>query len=726
MVLPALRCLVISVCCFLAVAAGVPAHAQDLDADLGALLAAPQSAELDLIERVAQTREPRAAAGLVEAYGKGATPYVQRAILRALPTFDEVPGASMDALGLLTDIAVGESMLELREAALDGLAICTQNGRAFLAMIVDSPADDDVRVKALEAHIAMGKDEDHAWYKRLYLHGLGSEEQAGTPPRSKAKPNKGDPPAPLEAQPLEALRPLAFQAIAGDLELGELHTAAEDPSSSIRVRTLEELYLRGDSKLDARCRDIFDNRTESTANRALAAKLAFEMIGPRYAKDLIKEAVRGITPGDLRDKLAGLLAASDDDSVKKLVAKGFGKGKAPEKLFYLVAARGHYDPKFEKALVGMFGDKEPEVARAAADYAIAEGVESAGPAIEELFAAAESSVQKAELLPGLARFQTDSKGWRGRLEVLAKAPEADLRNMALTLLADLGKEELPTLVAALDHEAWTTRLTALHALEVLREPKSVGEIIARFDAQDGRMRVEFAETLFRMTGQSFGPRPAPWRAWWDKEGSAGFELPSAAELRLAKERLEVARLKEVTGARFFGIRIESERVAFIIDVSGSMDELTRTRYVNTKGMPRIVRAKEELLACLDALNPKSFFNIIPFSGGAYSWRPRLVQWCPETLVEAREFVNKLGTGGGTNLIESLFMALDDPEIDTVFVLSDGEPSAGPITDPSAIRAAVRSINANRRLVFHSVAIGGSLNVLKWLAEDSGGTYRSFP
>lgn len=726
MLLSSLRILAISVCCFLGIAAGGPAPVPDLDSDLATLLAAPQDAELELIERITQTREPRAAAGLIEAYGKGATPYVRRAILRALPTFDDVPGAGMDALGLLVDVAVGESMLELREAALDGLAICQTNGRVFLAMIVDSPAEDDLRVQALAAHIAMGQAADFAWYKRLYLHGLGSEELITTNPRAKSKPKKGDPPIPLEAQPLEDLRPLAYGAIAGELTLDELRTAAEDRSSTIRVRTLEELYLRGDSKMEARCKDIFDDRTESGANRALAAKLALQMIGPKYAKEIAKEAVRGITPGDLRDALAALLADSDEEAIRKLVAKGFGKGKTPAKLFYLAAARGHFDPKFEKALHSMLGDKEPEVARAAADFAIAENITSAGPAIEELFASAESSVRKAELLPGLARFQPDAGAWEGRLVALCQAPEADLRNAALSLLADLGKQALPTLIAALDHELWTTRLAALHGLEQLREPKGVGEIIARFEAQDGRMRVEFAETLFRMTGKSFGPRPTPWRAWWEKEGSAGFELPTESDLRLAKEQLEIARLKEVTGARFFGIRIESERVAFIIDVSGSMDELTRTRYANTKGVPRIVRAKEELLACLDALNPKSFFNIIPFSGSAYSWKPRLVQWSPETLIEAREFVAKLGTGGGTNLIESLFMALDDPDIDTVFVLSDGEPSAGPITDPSSIRAAVRGINANRRLVFHAVAIGGSLKILKWLAQDSGGTYRAFP
>jgi len=697
----------------------------DLSADLEALAAAPNEAEIDLITRIADTREKRALKGLLSAYNGGATPFVQRAILRVLPRFDDVAGASGDALTLLVDVAVGESMRELREAALDGLATCTQNGAGYLRLIVDSPAEDELRVKALKAHIALGPRDLKDWYTRLYTTGLGTEVAAGAETKAK-KPKKAAPPEPLTAQPLQSLRPLAFDVLAGDLDIEEVRAATEDSSSTIRVRALEELYLRGEKKIDKLCKEVFENRMESTANRLLGGKLALELIGTKYAKSIAKEAVRGITPGDLRDGLAALFAASDEDAIRKLVTKGFGKGKAPAKLFYLAAAAGHWSPKFEKSLLSMLGDKDKEVARAAADYAVEEGIESAGPAIEELYAETEDPIRKAEILPGLARFQADKEVWRDRLVTLAESSDDALRNAALALLGDLGEENEDILVAALDHGLWSTRLVALHALEKLAVPASVGEIIARFPDQTGRMRIEFAETLFRMTGQSFGPRHQPWLAWWDKEGKNGFQIPSASELKQAKEELEIARLKETTGARFFGIRIISEHVVFIIDVSGSMDELTRSRYVNIKGAPRITKAKEELLASLDGLNPKSFFNIVPFSGSAYSWKPRMVQWSPEILAEAKEYVSKLGAGGGTNLIDSLYKAFEDPEVDTIFVLSDGEPTAGPITDPKSIRRAVQMLNRNRDVTIHSIAVGTSLKILEWLAEDTGGLYRSFP
>ena len=95
-------------------------------------------------------------------------------------------------------------------------------------------------------------------------------------------------------------------------------------------------------------------------------------------------------------------------------------------------------------------------------------------------------------------------------------------------------------------------------------------------------------------------------------------------------------------------------------------------------------------------------------------------------MDAKGFVSKLGAGGGTNLFGSLEFVFQDPQVDTIFILSDGEPSAGRIQDPAGIRTEVAKWNKNREVKIHSIAVGGSLQVLQWLAEDSGGTYVRFP
>ena len=89
-------------------------------------------------------------------------------------------------------------------------------------------------------------------------------------------------------------------------------------------------------------------------------------------------------------------------------------------------------------------------------------------------------------------------------------------------------------------------------------------------------------------------------------------------------------------------------------------------------------------------------------------------------------MNKLGAGGGTNLFGSLEFVFEDPQVDTIFILSDGEPSVGTILDPRAIRSEVAKWNQNREVKIHSISIGSSLQVLEWLSEDSGGTFVAFP
>jgi Mg-chelatase subunit ChlD len=83
----------------------------------------------------------------------------------------------------------------------------------------------------------------------------------------------------------------------------------------------------------------------------------------------------------------------------------------------------------------------------------------------------------------------------------------------------------------------------------------------------------------------------------------------------------------------------------------------------------------------------------------------------------------LGASGGTNLYDSLQKAFADPDVDTIFVMSDGEPTVGQQIDPFRIREDVALWNQNRKVVIHTIAIGGSLEILEWIAKDSGGKHQ---
>ncbi len=73
------------------------------------------------------------------------------------------------------------------------------------------------------------------------------------------------------------------------------------------------------------------------------------------------------------------------------------------------------------------------------------------------------------------------------------------------------------------------------------------------------------------------------------------------------------------------------------------------------------------------------------------------------------------------------LAFKDADVDTMYVLSDGEPFGG-TDDPHRIRTDVKFWNRHRRIKIHTIAIaiGGSLNILEWLAKDSGGRHVRMP
>ena len=82
----------------------------------------------------------------------------------------------------------------------------------------------------------------------------------------------------------------------------------------------------------------------------------------------------------------------------------------------------------------------------------------------------------------------------------------------------------------------------------------------------------------------------------------------------------------------------------------------------------------------------------------------------------------LRPGGGTNIHDALELAFEDERVDTIYLLSDGAPSTGPIVQADELRDEVARWNSVRGVVIHCIAVGQDHRLLKGLAEDSGGKY----
>ena len=90
--------------------------------------------------------------------------------------------------------------------------------------------------------------------------------------------------------------------------------------------------------------------------------------------------------------------------------------------------------------------------------------------------------------------------------------------------------------------------------------------------------------------------------------------------------------------------------------------------------------------------------------------------------------------GGTNVHDALVAALSldglrfgqEPasEVDEVFVLSDGQPTEGPVRDPGQILEIVRTANRYLHVRIHSVFTGDGAgsDFLRKLAEENDGVF----
>lgn len=280
---------------------------------------------------------------------------------------------------------------------------------------------------------------------------------------------------------------------------------------------------------------------------------------------------------------------------------------------------------------------------------------------------------------------------------------------SLRLLAELDPplaEAQPRALSLLEHKSPAIRSAAIDLLGALRQKESIAPLIGRLDKEQGRPRSDVLDALERLTQMAFLDTKS-WTAWWQQNGAA-FVVPPPKP-----KKPNDPKQKPSTVATYWDLTITSERVAFVVDTSGSMNEL-----VGTGGQTRLDSAKFQLERVLPLLPPKAKCNLITFSTDAKAFSDRLIEpkRRPALLAAAKE----LKAQGATNVHAALKLALDDPEVDSIYLLTDGYPSAGAIVESKALADEVQRWNRRRGIRIHTIALGGKSDFLERLAKDSGG------
>jgi len=680
-----------------------------------------EEADPALLDEIAAFKSREAAEQLIALYDRQGSLYMRMEILKRLSVFDSVGEANQMALQKLADVATGSPDLELREIALDTLDECPELGKNFLELIVTSPAEDDVRERALDLHISKKSEGDSKWYHQIYETELGLAE---VDKKSKRKKKKKDDEEPEEVvYRLPTLAHKAFEAMAPDLDDDDLVEALEGDHGAIHVIALDEYVKRSPKKAQKYAEDFYDHPETGLKLRIRSAQILSEGSFKKMSKTFVSDAGKFATPDGLRMALGDILAEHNEGSINKKLARGLDKGKAYEVRFKLRAIVNYEDEELNEEVRELLQHEDVGVRFGAARFLVQRGdAESIGD-LEQMMAKLEDPVRISKMLDLMSQLGGDSSAWEEQLLEYAKSTHVEVRNAALYQIGKDGRgEHFELLVEGLKNPDWSTRLASLRGLELIREARVVGPIVERMQEETGRIKIEFANVLFNLTGQPFRGAEKSWLAWW-RDNADGFEVISLAELEKAREAEELRRLKQVTNSKFFGVRIVSERVIFIIDVSGSMEEKMVTPYQGETKLTRMDVARRELINAIKSMARGALFNIIIFSSGVEPWLEDGVAGANSVeRDEAEAYVARLKPGGGTNLYDSLKMAFRDADVDTIFILSDGEPTMGEVTDINRIRKNVADWNEHRGIVIHTIGIGQKLKVLEWLSEDSGGKH----
>ena len=289
-------------------------------------------------------------------------------------------------------------------------------------------------------------------------------------------------------------------------------------------------------------------------------------------------------------------------------------------------------------------------------------------------------------------------------------------------------EAIDALHALIRDDEWPVRAEALAQAARLRDRRSLPILIERLDQEQGRLREDVYGALAVLSGKDLGRATERWRRWWEAEG-ASFQVPDVKEVK----RLEDARRErdeDSSGTRaptFYGVEVFSERVCFVLDVSGSM-RLNAGEGVDPDGPQdpdkpsRMDIAKQELSDIVRGFPDGKFFNLIFFESEVRSLDDGLVKMKKAVRQKSLRFIREQYSLGGTALYPALQLAFADPLVDTIYLISDGAPTEGEITDIEEIRAEVRRWNSARHVRIHGITIGQDSTLLRWLTEDTGGTY----
>jgi hypothetical protein len=292
---------------------------------------------------------------------------------------------------------------------------------------------------------------------------------------------------------------------------------------------------------------------------------------------------------------------------------------------------------------------------------------------------------------------------------------------------------------------WQVRLTACRVLGKIGNADAVTPLIDRLEQEGGRVRKEIVAALKAVTHDDLGENVASWRDWWKKQKSRGIQKPPDTPVNPEDERYAKPKPPKPDEAAYYGRRIFSQSMLFVLDVSKSMDtriDVEPEAAAKLGGLPngaRIMIAKQAAIQAIHKLDPRARFNIVFFSTLVKPWKDDLVtagsmKEAAIAAIQQQPLEDETNIHGalkaavglhGRNTASGTLGTIPD----TIYFLTDGTPTRGEMTDVETILSWMRDVNRFAKVELHVIAMGSlgvDIEFLQRLATENNGEFIHIP
>jgi hypothetical protein len=432
-------------------------------------------------------------------------------------------------------------------------------------------------------------------------------------------------------------------------------------------------------------------------------------------------AARALAPGHYRDIVWDGLLRITDPYARERVAKLARSHRNPWVRQWCVELLGIWgDREFGDVVIKACRDRHDSVRRWAARSLGVLKHEQGEPALLKLRRDRDPYV-RANAIEALARIDAKKHGLLFR-EALGSDEDGGVRCALLGAVPGIFPAEVVALsTAALKDEDWRPRLQAVDNLR-RKEKAAVDGLVAA--ARDGRPVVadRAMKYLRELTGKEIRDADA-WAGWW-RTSRDTFKFPEEKkpeeEAKPDDESKPEAERKTVA---FNQIPLVSDHVAFLIDKSIMMKR-TLDATVTTKDLA----AYRELKQVLEQLHGRLVFNVFCYREDVEAFRKEPVELDDKQEKRALRFVAQEELKGAKDIWKVLEQVVSDPDIDTAYLLSSGEPDVGLYVHWNRVTRHLADLNRFHKVVVHCVVYSERKwfrDQLEKIAQTTGGDFKWF-